>query len=117
MNAVPYRWDEIEEDHPIALLHRKMIHGEQMLVARVRLEKGCHVEVHQHISEQVAVVLSGHARWTIGLGADAHTREMRGGEVLHLPSNVPHGIDALEGTEIIDVLSPPGLMGVDRQGR
>jgi quercetin dioxygenase-like cupin family protein len=119
MSAPEYRWSDIVEDHPIPLLHRKKIEGEQMLVARVRLDKGCHVEVHNHVSEQIAMIQSGHVRWTIGAegSPDRYTREMVGGEVLHLPSNLPHCIDALEDTEIIDVLSPPGLMGVDRQGK
>jgi quercetin dioxygenase-like cupin family protein len=40
---------------------------------------------------------------------------MSGGEALVLPANVPHGVDVLEDTEIIDVLTPIGLMGVDKQ--
>lgn len=84
-----------------------------MLVAHVHLVKGCHVAFHQHESEQIAMVLSGRVRWFFGDGrADL---EMVGGEVLVLPSNVPHGVDALEDTEIIDLLSPIGPMGVDSQ--
>jgi hypothetical protein len=40
---------------------------------------------------------------------------MQGGEVLHLPSNLPHAVEALEETHILDMLSPPGPMGVDSQ--
>ena len=117
MEARAYRWSEIEPDQPIALLTRRRVAGEQMLAAKVHLAKGCHVALHQHVSEQLAIVVSGHVRWTIGEDADSGQcyLEMRGGEVLHLPSNVWHGVDALEETEIIDILSPPGAMGVDRQ--
>jgi quercetin dioxygenase-like cupin family protein len=117
MQANAFRWPDVSEDNPIQHLRRRMIKGEQMLVAKVSLEKGCHVDVHQHVSEQMAIVVSGHVRWTIGAEGSAGRTEvdMRGGEVMHLPANVPHGVDALEDTEIIDVLSPAGPMGVDHQ--
>lgn len=117
MRAPSYKYSEIEEDHPIPLLHRKLVHADNALIAKVRLEKGCHVNLHHHESEQIAMVMSGHVRWILGPeGPDQYTQEMRGGEVLQLRSNFPHGIDALEDSEIIDVLSPHGLMGVDSQG-
>lgn len=117
MDATAFRWPEIDEDHPIEFLYRRMIKGEKMLVARVRLEKGCKVATHFHDSEQIAIVLSGRVRWGLGAEGSPERREleMKGGEVMLLPSNVPHSVDALEDTEIIDVLSPVGLMGVDRQ--
>ncbi len=116
--ATAFRWDDIQTDHPIALLGRQMITGEQALVAKVQLTKGCDVHTHTHISEQIAVVLSGYVRWKIGTEGTADWREveMRGGEVMWLPANVPHGIVALEDTVIIDILSPPGKMGIDHQG-
>jgi len=114
MDAVAHVWTEIPEDNPIPLLTRRSITGEKMLVARVRLQKGCHVALHHHESEQIAMVLSGHVRWFFGDGRP--DVEMCDGGVLVLPSNVPHGLDALVDTEIIDVLSPVGPMGVDQKG-
>ena len=116
--ATPYRWAEVAEDNPIPLLGRRMVTGDKMLVAKVNLTKGCDVHTHHHVSEQMAVILSGHVRFTIGEEGSPERREieMRGGEVMCLPSNVPHAVFALEDTEIIDILSPPGKMGVDHQG-
>jgi len=114
MDAVAHVWNDIAEDNPIPLLTRRSIAGEKMLVARVRLVKGCHVALHRHESEQIAMVLSGHVRWFFDHGKP--DVEMRGGEVLVLPSAVAHGLLALEDTEIVDVLSPLGPMGVDSQG-
>jgi quercetin dioxygenase-like cupin family protein len=113
MDATPLRWSEIAEDNPIPLLTRRSFTGEKMLVARVKLAKGCHVALHQHESEQIAMVMSGHVRWFFADGRP--DVEMKGGEILVLPSNVPHGLDTLEDTEVIDVLSPIGAMGVDSQ--
>jgi quercetin dioxygenase-like cupin family protein len=117
MKATAFSWPDVAEDNPIQLLHRRKILGEKMLVARVSLKKGCLVTTHHHDSEQIAMVQSGHVRWNIGAddAPERYELEMRGGEVLVLPSNVPHGIMALEDTEIIDVLSPAGAMGIDSQ--
>lgn len=84
-----------------------------MLAACVELKQGCVVAVHSHPSEQIAIVVSGRVRWTIG--SQSEQVEMSGGEVLVLPSNVLHGVEALEDTLIFDILSPPGAMGVDSQ--
>ena len=118
MENLLYRWHEIEADHPIPLLHRQMVKGDQILAAMVRLEKGCKVALHQHDSEQVAYVISGRVRWGVGGPGSAERKEfeMTGGEVLRLPSNLPHEVEALEETMILDMLAPPGPMGVDRQG-
>src|SRR5437016_5389412 len=118
MDATSFRWPDVPEDHPIERLYRRMIKGENVMVAKVRLIKGCHVETHFHESEQIAIVVSGRVRWGIGATDNGGSREveMGGGEVMMLPSNLPHSVEALEDTEIIDILSPVGLMGVDRQG-
>lgn len=90
-----------------------------MLAAMVRLEAGCKVALHHHLSEQIAYVISGRVRWGIGdLGSsDRREFEMVGGDVLRLPSHLPHEVEALEETTILDILAPPGPMGVDSQAR
>lgn len=110
--------EAVEEDHPIPLLARRMFLGENMLWAHVRLTSGCHVATHSHPNEQLAFVISGHVRWRLGEQGSAGYREqeVRGGTLVHLPGGFPHGVDALEDTVILDVLSPPGKMGVDSQG-
>lgn len=119
MKAPAYRWSDLEDDSPVAGLKRKKVVGEHILVARIKLDKGSHVDVHFHDSEQIAMIMSGHVRWTIGANGspDQYQLEMSAGEVLHLPSNLPHGIDILEDSEIIDLLSPVGPMGIDSHGR
>lgn len=110
---------DVEEDSPVPLLHRKRVSGERILLAHVRLEKGCKVALHRHENEQVAYVVEGKVKWFLGEPGTAEHREVivEGGTVLHLPSNFPHGVDALEDTLIVDLLSPPGDMGVDRMAK
>lgn len=118
MDNVVYRWADLAEDRPIPLLRRQTIRGRQMLAAMVRLEKGCRVALHQHTSEQLAYVISGRVKWGLGTPGTSERREFESGagDVLCLPSGLAHEVEALEDTEILDVLSPPAVMGIDRQG-
>lgn len=106
-------WDNVQSDHPVPLLTRRKIEGDNMLFAMVNLEKGCIVAVHSHASEQIAFVISGRAKWL--LGPEQTEVEVTGGQVVRLPGGYPHGVEALEDTVILDVLSPVGAMGVDAQ--
>jgi len=117
MDATATNWDDVSEDNPIALLTRRKVLGEKMLVARVSLAKGCHVAKHNHPSEQIAIHISGQVHWRLGEeGMPGYREQVLGaGDVLVLPSGVWHSVDALEDTLIIDVLSPIGPMGVDSQ--
>ena len=119
MDRLLYRWTDVEADHPVPLLHRRLVKGEKALVAMVHLEPGCKVDLHHHESEQIAYVISGRVRWGVGNPGSPERSEfeMTGGEVLHLPSNLPHEVLALEDTRILDVLAPVGPMGVDSQGK
>jgi len=117
MDACAFSWDDTAADNPIALLTRRCILGEKMLVAQVKLEKGCHVAYHHHVSEQISITISGRVHWKVGEpGTDSYFEQvLTGGEVMVLPSNVPHSVDALEDTFIYDIISPIGPMGVDSQ--
>lgn len=116
-DARRYSWSELPTDAPMVNIERQRIIGEQMMLSRVRLAKGFFVPSHQHTNEQFAVVLSGHMRFGLGAeGSPTHREvEVRGGEVLYLPANVPHSAAALEDTIILDLFSPPSeKTGVDR---
>jgi len=113
MSITPKPWSEFPTDNPIPLLTRTKLVTERNLVARIFLEKGCVVQLHQHESEQTSIMVSGRAVWWIG--PDAEEVEMVGGQVIHFPSNFPHGITATEDCVMIDVVSPAAAMGVDSQ--
>ncbi len=115
--ATVYRWAELAPDQPMALLERRRIIGEQMMLSEVLLQKGCEVPTHAHENEQFAYVIRGRVRF--GIGAEGSPQrdeiEMTGGEVLHLPANVPHSVVALQETLVLDLFSPPSeKTGIDR---
>ena len=108
---------ELPVDRPMPLIDRRRIIGEQMMISEVVLQRGFYVPTHQHQNEQFVVVLRG--RCLFGLGAEGSLErreiEVREGQVLQLPANVPHSCRALEETRILDLFSPPSeKTGVDR---
>jgi len=104
--ATWYRWDQVQREELHEQLSRRLITGNQIMLAHVYLKKGCVVPRHSHINEQFTYILEGALRFRVG---DDGTEEVvvRAGEVLHLPSNVPHEAHALEDTLDMDVFCPP----------
>lgn len=101
----------------MALIDRRRIIGEHLMVSEVRLHKGFLVASHHHANEQFVVVLSGKCRFGVGAEGTPQHREMlvQTGQVLVLPPHVPHSCVALEETHILDLFSPPSATtGVDR---
>jgi len=119
IGARAFKWQDLPSDRPIPDIERRKVVGEKAMVARVVLEQGCIVPVHHHENEQIACVLSGRLRFTIGDTDSDEIRdvEVTGGEVLLLPSNVPHGVIALEETVVLDIFTPvTEMMGIDQVG-
>jgi quercetin dioxygenase-like cupin family protein len=101
-----FRWDDMEIEKVSDTLGRRLITGERMMLAHVYLKKGCIVPKHSHENEQLTYILSGSLRFWIG--DDGKDELVVGpGEVLHIPSNMPHKAEALEDTVDVDVFSPP----------
>src|SRR5215475_6327997 len=81
---------------------RKIISGDKVMVAQVFLAKGAVVPEHYHESEQITYILEGALEFEIG-----GERVVVGqGQVLRIPSNLPHKAVALEDTLDLDVFSP-----------
>jgi len=87
-------------------LERRLITGDRMMLAHVYLAKGCIVPKHSHMNEQLTYILEGALHFWLG---EDQTEEIivRAGEVLHIPSNLPHKAVALEDTLDVDIFDPP----------
>jgi len=101
-----FRWDQMPKEKVTDLLDRRLITGERMMLAHVYLRKGCIVPKHQHENEQLTYVLEGALRFWIGEDGKQEL-VVHAGEVLHIPSNLPHKAEAVEDTLDVDVFSPP----------
>jgi quercetin dioxygenase-like cupin family protein len=109
-----HRWDSMRKERVSDMLERRLITGERMMLAHVYLKKGCIVPKHSHENEQLTYILEGALRFWVGEdGAEEIT--VRAGEVLLIPSHVPHKAEALEETLDVDVFSPPRQDWLDKK--
>jgi quercetin dioxygenase-like cupin family protein len=98
---IPWKSVEIETLNP--LLQRHFIVGQNIMLARVLLKKGCIVPEHSHHNEQLTYILDGALKFWI----DGKEIVVRAGEVLTIPPHMPHKAEALEDTVDLDVFNPP----------
>ena len=108
-----YRWDELPKERVSEHLSRRLITGDRMMLAHVYIKKGCVVPRHAHENEQLTYILEGALKFLIGANGDREV-VVRAGEVLFIPSNVPHEAHALEDTLDVDVFSPPRQDWLDK---
>jgi unsaturated pyranuronate lyase len=111
--ATHYRWDDLPKEALKPDLARRLISGERMMLAHVYLDKGCVVPKHAHENEQLTYILEGALRFWLG-DDGSEVIDVKAGEVLHLPSNLPHEAEALENTLDVDVFSPPRQDWLDK---
>jgi len=109
-----YRWDSMKKERVSDMLERRLITGDRMILAHVYLKKGCIVPKHSHENEQLTYILEGALKFKIG-DDGAEEIVVSAGEVLLIPSNVPHMAEALEETLDVDVFSPPRQDWLDKK--
>ena len=100
-------WSSIPPEQLNPLLSRQFVTGEQGMLSRIQLKKGCIVPRHAHANEQIAFILSGALRFSVGEEASATDYIVSAGEVLVIPGNIPHLAEALEDTDNLDIFAPP----------
>jgi len=100
-----HRWDEIALEKITEMISQKIVTGEREMLAQIYLKRGALVPMHSHESEQMTYILQGALRVVV----DGEEMTVREGEVLHIPSRIPHQAEALEDTFELDVFSPVRL--------
>jgi quercetin dioxygenase-like cupin family protein len=101
-----YRWDDLPRERVTDTIDRRIVTAERMMIAHVYLKKGAIVPKHSHENEQITYILEGALRFWIGEDG-GETIDVHAGEVLTIPSNVPHKAEALVDTLDVDVFNPP----------
>jgi len=98
-----HQWNEIAREEMSPLFTRQVIHSDTMTLAKLVIKKGCIVPLHSHPNEQLSYIESGSLLFKI----DGQEILVKGGEVLQIPSNVPHSAEAMEDSTATDLFSPP----------
>jgi unsaturated pyranuronate lyase len=100
-------FNKIGDQRPIALapgLLARAVDGERMTFAVVDLEPGSVSPRHQHVNEQVGLVIRGSMTLTV----EDEERTLGPGDLYLIPSNASHtAVAGAEGASIVDVFSPP----------
>jgi quercetin dioxygenase-like cupin family protein len=96
-------WSGIELESLNPLLQRQFVVGQDVMLARVLLKKGCVVPEHSHHNEQLTYILEGALKFWI----DGKEIVVNAGEVLTIPPHMPHRAEALMDTVDLDVFNPP----------
>src|ERR1700704_3972543 len=96
-------WSSVEVAALNPLLGRHFVVGQNVMLARVLLKKGCLVPEHSHHNEQITYVLEG----ALKFGIDGKEIVVNAGEVLTIPPNMPHWAEALADTVDLDIFNPP----------
>ena len=105
-DATLHRWDEMPREELNAQIGRRLISTDRMMLAHVYLEEGAIVPSHSHENEQLTYILEGSMRFWFGED-ESQVVDIAAGEVLHIPSWLPHRAVALERTLDVDIFCPP----------
>lgn len=98
-------WEQIPLERVNENMLRRIVTGEKMTVAQIYMKDGFIVPQHSHINEQITQVVSGRMRFWFG--ADRQTvRELGPGEIIVIPSNLPHEALMIGDVVEIDMWAP-----------
>jgi quercetin dioxygenase-like cupin family protein len=101
LKYVPWSTVDLEDLNP--LLQRQFVVGNDIMVARVLMKKGCIIPLHSHHNEQFTYILEGALKFWI----EGKEIVVNAGEVLTIPPHMPHKAEALVDTVDLDVFNPP----------
>jgi unsaturated pyranuronate lyase len=91
--ATHYRWKDQPSEPMKGTITRRIVTGERIMFSEIRFKKGDTVPRHSHDNEQFVV---------------------SAGEVVVIPSNLPHRAEALHDTVEFDIFCPPRQDWLDK---
>jgi quercetin dioxygenase-like cupin family protein len=94
---------------------RTLASGKAMYQMRAQLAAGSKMPAHQHPQEQIVHILSGRMKLIV----DGTPHELATGDSFYLASNIPHGVETMEETQVLDTFSPPrdDYLAIDEKAR
>jgi len=99
------KWEALKTESLLGgTVRRRFVYGDNSMVAQIWLDKGAEVAEHTHAAEQITQVFEGALRLVFRTTGETH--DVRAGEVIVIPPNLPHSAVALEDTYESDTFSP-----------
>lgn len=99
-------WDGVPREQVNPSMVRRIVTGEKMMIARMNFKDGFVVPLHHHVHEQITQVISGTIRFWFGANKE-QVMDLNAGDVVVIPSNLPHEALMIGEVEEIDSWSPP----------
>ncbi len=93
---------EWEQTSDKGVTRQVMGYNGQVMMVKVKFEKGASGAAHTHYHTQVTYVVSGKFEFTIG----GKTKVVSAGDTLYMEPDVKHGCKCLEAGLLIDCFSP-----------
>jgi quercetin dioxygenase-like cupin family protein len=115
MESKHVKMNELVWEQVRAGVARKVVHGEKGTVVLNRLESGHEPRPHKHPHEQIAIIIKGQSRFTVG----EKVYELGEGDIVTIPPNVMHFAEVTNGEDCynLDVFVPRREDYVDSQGK
>jgi len=108
-------FDHLNELEPLAIwpgVVARAVVSEQSTFTFIELDADTHVPEHQHVNEQVGILLTGSARFRIG----GEERDLEPGATWCILAEVPHEVWAgPDGASLIEVFAPRRDDWADRE--
>src|SRR6266516_1032263 len=97
------------------ITRRTVAHGKTMYQIMATLAAGSNMTPHSHPQEQIVHILEGQMRLIV----DGVPHELSTGESFYLASNIPHGVETILSTRVLDTFSPPrnDYLAIDEEAR
>jgi unsaturated pyranuronate lyase len=103
----PGRFVRVDNLDPLSVLpglEFRPVTTDTVMTNFVSFEPRAPTPMHHHVEQQIAIVLSGELRFTVG----NESRVMHAGDCVVIPPNVSHGgVAGPEGCRVLDVFTPP----------
>ena len=98
--AVQYvQWDTIPVETVNPLFDRQFVVGDQVMVARISMKKGCLVPNHSHHNEQISYILEGKLKVIAKKGESLKDSALALEDTLAIDTFTPPREDWINGTD------------------